>query len=487
MARILLVDDSQVVRNIVRAYLVGLGLEFEFAAEGEEALRLYQAQGADLVVTDFLMPGMDGLELSRRIRALPPRQLASGEVAHPKVVLISSDKKITEQVVVDGLVDAYLPKPLDRELLCAVIAKLLPSEAAASAGPASLVRGSKAVRVVIADDTEVGRTILARIVRADPDFEVVGVAADGPEAVELVVKERPQLVLLDALMPGLDGVAATRQIMTRSPTRVVIVADPHDAATGGQVFTATEAGALEVIMRPTWGDPMGADAVTLRETLKMLAEIPVIRQRPRTLTRPPPSRRPASSRAPKVIGICGSTGGPPALSLLLAELGPALDHAAVLIVQHVLEGFDQPLCDWLRDSSSLPVRLAKPGDMLRAGTVLVAPAGLHLVMSSVSTVTLDDGPPIDGHRPSGTPLFESMARHLGGAALAIILTGMGDDGVSGLAAIKAAGGIVVAQSPDSCVVPGMPSAAVARRVVDVVLPLEHIASEVIGMTRQPTR
>jgi two-component system chemotaxis response regulator CheB len=510
--RVLLVDDSAVVRSIARTYLMGMGLDFDFAASVEEALERFEPP--DLLITDFHMAGLTGADLARRLRTKAGRRGL-------KVLLISSDKELRpDELIKSGVIDAFLAKPLVREELCAAVSALVINVGSAapppsgppsvgrvarlsmpppSAGPvsergrASMVPPASGgarrlrgpIRVLIADDTEVGRAILTRILRADPDLEVVATARDGLEAVELAAKVRPQICLLDAQMPELDGVAATRRIMAESPTRVIIVAEQPGPRTGASVFAATQAGALHVVARPVWGDPSGEAAVAFRDTIKTLAEVPVVRRlvspsmarvAPRTV------RRPAGSRPLVAIGICASTGGPPALAALLPALAPALDQCAVLIVQHVLAGFAEGLVDWLRDTTGIPVRLARRGDALRPGVVLVAPDDRHLVLTSRTAVDLTDGPAVRGHRPSGTPLFESMARHLGDGALGVVLTGMGDDGVEGLVALVSAGGTALAQSPDSCLIPSMPNAALARGIATGLM-IDEIAREIVGRTR----
>lgn len=483
MPRVLVVDDSVVMRDIVRAHLAGLGLDLDFAASGEDALsRLANGPPVDLVITDYAMPGMDGMALARKIKE------KSGALPI-KILLISANKELRERdLLATGLLDAFFPKPLDGSQLAARVSTLLALSVQAPVVPSSR-RARTAIRVVVADDTEVGRTLLARILKVDPEIEVVGMARDGQGAVDLAVRENPQIILLDALMPGLDGVAATRRIMALAPTRVVIVSDQQGGRPAAQIFAATEAGALDVISRPGWGDPMGPQAVALREKIKMLSEVPVVRRwsdAPRSVRSRRGSRASSLPRA-TAIAICASTGGPAAIAALLPGLAPVASSVPILIVQHVLAGFDEALAEWLTEVTGLQVRLATHGLPLRAGTVMLAPEGRHLLAQSPNTLAVVEGPPVGGHRPSGTPLFESVARHFGDGALGVMLTGMGTDGVEGLRAIKAAGGSVVVQSPDSCIVSGMPGAAIARGYADSVLSLDEMGPEIVERVRAPAR
>ncbi|MDC0745248.1 chemotaxis protein CheB [Polyangium mundeleinium] len=485
MARVLIVDDSVVMRDIVRAHLAGLALDLEVASNGDDALTRMgtSSQPFDLVITDYAMPNMNGLELARRVKE-------RGGTLAPKVILISANKELRERdLLATGYIDAFFPKPVDGSQLAARVSTILALTIPSAPVVPSSRRVRPVIRVVIADDTEVGRTLLARVLKADPEIDVVGMARDGQGAVDLAVRENPQIILLDAMMPGLDGVAATRRIMALAPTRVVIVSDQQGSRPAAQIFAATEAGALDVIARPSWGDPMGPQAVALRDKIKMLAEIPVVRRwadGPRSVR----SRRGGSHRAQNratVVGICASTGGPAAIAAMLPGLAAATSSVPVLIVQHVLAGFDEALAEWLAEVTQLPVRLATHGMPLRAGVIALAPEGKHLVAQSPLTIGVIEGPPVGNHRPSGTPLFESLARHFGDGALGVMLTGMGNDGVEGLRAIKAAGGSVLVQSPDSCVVSGMPGAAISRGYADAVLSLDELGPEIVERVRAPAR
>ncbi len=484
--RVLVVDDSVVMRDIVRAHLSGMGLEMDFATSAEDGLsRIAVNPPYDLVITDYAMPGINGLEFARRIKD-------KAGVAAPRIILISANKELRERDLLStGALDAFFPKPLDGALLAAKVTSVLSLGTSSHAAVVPSSRRTRTViRVVIADDTEVGRTLLMRVLKADPELDVVGIARDGQQAVDLAVRENPQIILLDAMMPGLDGVAATRRIMAVAPTRVVIVSEQQGKSAAAQIFAATEAGAIDVIARPGWVDPACPLAVALREKIKMLAEIPVVRRW---------SDAPRSVRSRRLIGnsrtvtrasciaICASTGGPAALATLLPSIAAIAPSVPILIVQHVLAGFDEGLAEWLGQVTQLPIRLASNGMQIRQGLLALAPEGKHLVAQSANTLGLVETPPIASHRPSGTPLFESIARYFGDGALAIVLTGMGNDGVDGLRAVKAAGGTVLVQSPDSCVVGGMPGAAIAKGYADAVLPLDELALEIVERVRAPAR
>jgi two-component system, chemotaxis family, protein-glutamate methylesterase/glutaminase len=178
-----------------------------------------------------------------------------------------------------------------------------------------------------------------------------------------------------------------------------------------------------------------------------------------------------------VVAVGASTGGPSVLAAVLRRF-PATTPVPILVVQHITPGFDAALTTWLDETTPLRVRLAADGQPMEAGEVLVAPSGTHLGLSGAARIELRPGPPVAGHRPSATHLFASVARVFGRRALGVVLTGMGSDGATGLLELRRAGGRVLAQDEASCVVPGMPAAAVAAGAVDEVVPLDQLAARI---------
>lgn len=471
MRRILIVDDSRVIQQLVGSLLADTGAALDFASSGSEALYSFQQNAPDLVVSDIEMPGMTGVELAERIR--------KESLGRTKVVLMSAgDMSSGRSAVKQGHADAFLPKPLDGDELKRLVARFV--------GISSQSGKQSKLRVLIADDTEVGRRLLERALGADPDIEVVAVASDGEEAVRLAERLRPSLILLDAIMPKLDGIAATREIMRRAPTPVVLVTADLSAHGAKVAFEATEAGALDFLVPPAWADVSSAEVVAFRDRIKELAEVPVVRRRRRSV--PPASSRVRSS-APttkaRLVVVCGSTGGPAALSKLIRESAPALGSAGMLVVQHIMSGFAPTFAEWLESTTGVSVKVAEQGDRIATGRVLLAPDGHHLVVDDRHTVSISDGSAIGSHRPSGTVLFESAARAFGRELCAVLLTGMGEDGVKGLSLVRERGGVVLVQSPDSCVVPGMPEAAIRARLPHAVLGLEELAREIVQRTGGP--
>jgi two-component system, chemotaxis family, protein-glutamate methylesterase/glutaminase len=339
------------------------------------------------------------------------------------------------------------------------------------------------IRTLVVDDSASARASIVAILRADDTIELVGEARDGVEALELTKKLQPDVITMDIEMPRLDGFEATREIMIEQPTPIVVISAMSRVTEAEAAARALGAGALAVLRKPP--GPTNVDyeraAHELRETIKAMADVKVVRRirAPRAPLRMLPNLHAERAR---VIAIAASTGGPAALEAILAAL-PRDSSVPILIVQHIASGFAGGLATWLARSTGHRVKLAESGEPLRPGTIYVAPDDLHLGASPERTVVLSAEPPIGGFRPSGTYLFRSVAETYGRATVAVILTGMGRDGVDGLRVVRQAGGRVIAQDEETSVVFGMPGAAVAERLADVVLPIEAIAPKLTEATR----
>jgi two-component system chemotaxis response regulator CheB len=347
------------------------------------------------------------------------------------------------------------------------------------------------IRVLVADDSATAREMIVQILGSDPEIRVVGEAVDGVEAVEAATRLRPDLVTMDLHMPRLDGLAATREIMITAPTPILIVTGSHRARDVEASMEILRCGALDVLLKPPGPRspefPMAARR--LIAAVKAMSCVKVVRRwrppaparlGPEGTTAATPRVSPADVRV-RIVAVATSTGGPAALLRLVTDL-PGSFPLPILVVQHITPGFVLGLASWLDGASALRVKVAQHDEPLSPRTVYLAPDDFHLGTDRRGgSVALSNEPPIGGFRPSGTFLFESVARSFGPTALALILTGMGEDGVKGLRTIRQAGGQVIAQDEKSSIVFGMPGAAVAAGLAPLVLPLEAIAARLVAL------
>lgn len=344
------------------------------------------------------------------------------------------------------------------------------------------------------DDSAVSREFLSHIVDSDPALTVAGTARSGEEAVGAVRDMRPDVVLMDVIMPGMDGLAATRAIMAATPTPIVLVSGSFEAGEVEQTFCAMQAGALAALPKPVGvaHSDHERQARALTQTLRLMSEVRVVRRRgtaPAPEGRGPVTARsgpapalpgaaaapPHRGRRPDLVAIGASTGGPGALHEILQGL-PRDFALPVLVVQHIAAGFVEGFAQWLTDATGLPVTVAAGGELPLPGHVYVAPDGRQMGVDRQGRIAVRDDPPEEGLRPSVSYLFRSLAEAPGVAAIAVLLSGMGKDGALELGLLKERGAVTVAQDRESCVVFGMPGEAVARGAATHVLPPAGIAA-----------
>ncbi len=352
------------------------------------------------------------------------------------------------------------------------------------------------IRVLIAEDSPTLRHLIRAILESDPELRVVGEARNGVEAVALCHKLQPDIITMDVRMPKMNGFDAIRRIMAESPRPIVVLTSTKSDFEMKISFKALEVGALMVVGKPHGlpGDDPEADKLILQ--VKAMADVKVVRRR-RRLEKGPPAplrgepaepprdrRRAGPARGPvRLIAIGASTGGPPALQAVISQL-PADLPVPVVVVQHISLGFTEGLVRWLNGTTPLQVKVAEHREHLRAGTVYLAPDGHHLLVTQSGRVQLSASPRVDGHRPSATALFESVAQNYGRATVGILLTGMGKDGAQGLKLLHDAGSRTIAQDEDTCVVFGMPKEAIALGAAQEVLPLQRIGTRLTYYLRQ---
>lgn len=338
------------------------------------------------------------------------------------------------------------------------------------------------IRVLVVDDSAFVRKALSRILNADAGMVVVGAASSGQEAVEKVISLQPDIVTLDILMPGMDGIETLRAIMENRPTPVLMLSQLTKQ--GAELtLRALELGAIDFV------DKSSAAMMDFMDLAQeVVAKVrSAAGSRPVRLSMQQPSV-PACRSASKVdvVAIGTSTGGPLALQMVLPKLSPEISFG-VLVVQHMPRGFTGAFAKRLDSISGIEVKEAEEGDAVRPGLALIAPAGLHITVMPQNSggagrkyqVKLSVDPMDTLHRPSADVLFRSVAEHCGSRCLGVILTGMGSDGAAGLKAVRDRGGFTIAQDEATSAIFGMPLAAIRNDAVDLVVPITSVADEIL--------
>ena len=342
---------------------------------------------------------------------------------------------------------------------------------------------------MIVEDSLVVRELLTHIISRDPRFQVAAAVASGEEALSEIAAIRPDVVSMDIRLPGIDGLEATRRIMTEHPTPIVVIADAVQDQSLKISMHALRAGALSVVEKPVGVASAAYERIaeTITTQLFIMSSVPVIRRRsfaaPAASDAAPPVPN-AAFKGPSFVALAASTGGPPALAKVLEALPPDFD-AAVFIVQHMGAAFMEGFAAWLNGLSPLPVMLAVDGAQAQPGRAYVAPGDRHLAIDGGGVMRLTDEAPIASQRPSANRLFSSLARSAGPRTVGVLLTGMGEDGAEGLLSLRRAGGYTIAEHKSTAVVYGMPAAAARLKAGREILPLDAIGRRIAQLARRP--
>lgn len=338
-------------------------------------------------------------------------------------------------------------------------------------------------RVLVVDDSAFMRSLISDFLQQDPTLHVIATARNGLEAVRKVKELHPDVVTLDLEMPEMDGLSALQIIMRDTPVPVVIVSAMGDKDASITV-KALAAGALDFVAKPSGA--VSVDLGRIKDELiakvRAAAAADVSRLKPplREIAGPlPPLRHPGEG--PRAVGIAASTGGPRAIEVLLTSL-PRTLACPLFIVQHMPAGLTASFAERLSWVTSLEVAEAHDGEVPRPGIAYLAPGDHHMevdLQGSKVTVIVHRGERVNSIRPSADPLFSSLARAFGADTIGVVLTGMGVDGARGLLRMREAGGFTMAQSAESCVVYGMPRAAIAMGAAEKILALEEIGPEIL--------
>jgi two-component system chemotaxis response regulator CheB len=346
------------------------------------------------------------------------------------------------------------------------------------------------IRVLIVDDSALVRQTLSEVLSSDPLIEVIGTASDPFVAAERINEQVPDVITLDIEMPRMDGLTFLRKIMTQHPIPVVICSSLAEEG-AKSTLQALEYGAVDIIAKPRLGSKqfleesrvMLCQAVKAAAAARMRAPGPLRTVEPKLTADAILSRATSAmlETTERVVVIGASTGGTEALRALLEVL--PLDAPGMVIVQHMPEVFTKAFAERLDSLCRISVKEAEPNDTVLRGRALIAPGNHHTILKRSGAryyVDIKDGPLVSRHRPSVDVLFRSAARYAGPNAVAVIMTGMGDDGASGMLEMKQAGAVTIAQDEATSVVFGMPNEAIKRGAVDIVVPLQGIAGSILA-------
>jgi two-component system chemotaxis response regulator CheB len=340
---------------------------------------------------------------------------------------------------------------------------------------------SEKIRVLVVDDSALMRKLIPQVLQRDPSIEVVGTAMDGEVGLRKLDELKPHVVTLDLDMPRMDGLEMLRQITRKHRVPVILVSAQTERG-ASVTLKALALGAFDFVTKPPEAASGRLDQIAAELALKikvaagsgapkMIITVPPLKQKDQRRTSMPnwPTR---------IVAIGISTGGPNALQYLFSQLPPDFP-GCILVVQHMPEGFTEMFARRLDECSAIEVKEAQSGDLLLAGRALICPGNRHIKvrrMEHGNVAILVDQPRVNGHRPSANVLFHSVAQEFGSSAIGVLMTGMGDDGAEGLGAIQAAGGMTIAQSPDTCIVDSMPRSAIERGFAGRVVSLSSLSS-----------
>ena len=340
------------------------------------------------------------------------------------------------------------------------------------------------IKVLVVDDSAYSRQTIKKMLETDKDIEVVGIASDGIDATAKAIRLKPDLITLDLEMPEMDGFSFLRWLMKERPTPVIIVSSYSDSKT---VFKALELGAADFIAKPTKKASVEFQNIgkDLLRKVKGIRDFRMDKLSSNLRLLGKESTEQASSEESTadldVVAIGASTGGPAALQIVLTRL-PSDFHAGIVISQHMPKGFTASLAERLNGISNVHIKEAKEGDEVEEGKVLVCPGGYHMIFRRKGqgiVTTIKERKHTDKYVPSIDMMMSSISENYGPRAIGVILTGMGNDGITGMLEIKKRGGYTIAESEDTAVVFGMPSEAINKGAAMKVLPISEIPVELV--------
>jgi two-component system chemotaxis response regulator CheB len=339
------------------------------------------------------------------------------------------------------------------------------------------------IGVFLVEDSPIALQILTKIISNAPDIRVVGTATNGRDALLAIPQAKPDVICTDFYMQGMSGLQLIKEIMTRFPKPILVISVAVGAEHPENVFQLLQAGAIDVLPKPTTGLLSDYNKDELLTKIRILAGVKVFTRSSRALSSIPApvvQNGRITNSAISMVAIGASTGGPQAVFKILRVL-PRDFPVPIICTQHISSGFLGGLVRWMNEECALTVKIAQQGELLQAGVVYYAPDGFNLEVNHQRKVCLSPPSSAEIHCPSINVMFRSVALHSGSGGLGILLTGMGEDGAQGLLAIAQAGGVTVVQDEASCVVFGMPKAAIHLGAVQHIVEIEKIGDFILKL------
>jgi two-component system chemotaxis response regulator CheB len=332
------------------------------------------------------------------------------------------------------------------------------------------------IKILVVDDSLLMQKVLIDLLQSDSQISVIGTARDGEEALSKIASLHPDVVTLDIEMPRMNGLTTVRKIMETNPLPVVMISALAQRE-AQLTLKALEYGAVDYVPKPSGPISLNMNAVKteLISKVKTAASANIRKIKPSRAEEVKPSTAESSDR---IISLAASTGGPAAVAYVLKHIPE--NTPPILIVQHMQKGMTKLFAEGLNQECKIRVKEAEEGDVVQAALALIAPGGFHMVVTKNGKISLTTSPPVNYVRPSADVMMKSVAKNYASKNIGVILTGMGTDGAKGIEAIKKKGGVTIAQDKKTCVVFGMPDAAIKTGCVDFITPLEYIPKEIMN-------
>lgn len=332
------------------------------------------------------------------------------------------------------------------------------------------------IKILVVDDSLFMQKVVSDLLQSDSQMSVIGTARDGIEALSKIASLHPDVVTLDIEMPRMSGLTTLRKIMQTTPLPVVMISALTQRK-AQLTLKALEFGAVDYVPKPSGQLSLDMDSVKdeLISKVKTAASANIMRTKPRVVDEKAPFTAKSSD---EVISIAASTGGPPAVAHVLRQFPE--NTPPILVVQHMPRGMTRLFAEGLNQECKFKVKEAEENDVVQEGLALIAPGGFHMMVTKGGKISLTTDPPVNYVRPSADVTMDSAAKIYTSKNIGVVLTGMGTDGAKGIEAIKKRGGVTIAQDKETCVVFGMPCAAIKTGCVDVVAPLERISKEIMS-------